>query len=181
MAVEDVLALTLWSARSMDRPRQQKTGNMIDAEVGARVRTHRRLLGMTQSDLAVALGVSFQQVQKYEKGVNRIGAGRLHEIAAVLGIPVAELFGDKPQIECRACHGRDGTADQESEPADIALTSDGLALARSFVRISNARVRQRVVRLVEELSKVADDCRAVAIPFGDDAANREGRWDSDHA
>jgi transcriptional regulator with XRE-family HTH domain len=134
---------------------------------------------MTQTDLGLALGISFQQVQKYEKGTNRIGAGRLHDIATVLRVPVSELFGDTAANERHTSDERPCVTG--TEPADADLSNDGLALARSFVRISDARIRERVVRLVEELSKVTADCRADAIAFSASAATRAGRSDSDRA
>jgi transcriptional regulator with XRE-family HTH domain len=161
---------------------KQGTANSIDAQVGARVRTHRRLLGMTQSDLGIALGVSFQQVQKYEKGTNRIGAGRLHDIASALRVPVSVLFDDKSPIESQARDSREHTQRQAIEPAHLTLSNEGLALARSFIRISDATLRRRVVRLVEQLSKATDTCHAGAVAFDETAAaTRAGRSDSDRA
>lgn len=135
------------------RTETQRTAKMVDVQVGARVRAHRRLLGMTQSDLGAALGVSFQQIQKYEKGTNRIGASRLHDIASILRIPVSMLFDDACPNESRTRKAEERTGRTDVEPADMVLSDDGVALARSFVRISDARLRRRVVRLVEELSK----------------------------
>ena len=153
----------------------------IDAIVGQRVRERREALRMSQTRLGRHLGLTFSQIQKYEKGANRIGAGRLQDIANILRVPVAMLFDDKGPAEDRT---RDtiGDADRpDLEPADLLRSDDGLALARSFVRITDAGVRRRVVRLVEELSKTVDDCRSDAIAFSDAAAIRAGRSDSDRA
>jgi transcriptional regulator with XRE-family HTH domain len=151
----------------------QRTANPTDVEVGARVRAHRRLRGMTQSDLGAALGVSFQQVQKYEKGTNRIGASRLQDIANVLGVPVSAFFEDRTPVESRNAHVPEQSKLPCTEPLDLIWSSEGLALARSFVRISDAKVRRRVVRLVEQLSK--------SIAFDDGAAIHAGRSDSGRA
>jgi transcriptional regulator with XRE-family HTH domain len=163
----------------------QRAAKPIDVQVGACVRTHRRLLGMTQSDLGVALGVSFQQVQKYEKGTNRIGAGRLHDIANALRVPVSAFFekpiDDSTPIDNTTRDASEHTRCPDSERTDLILSNEGLALARSFARIGDAKVRRRVVRLVEELSKLANDFRADAIVFDDAAVIREGRPDSGRA
>lgn len=163
------------------RTETQRTAKMVDVQVGARVRAHRRLLGMTQSDLGAALGVSFQQIQKYEKGTNRIGASRLHDIASVLRIPVSVLFDGNASHESLTRNAGKRTGRRNIEPADITLSDDGLALARSFVRISDPRIRRRVVRLVEELSKAGDDYRTDAIALRSAAAIRAERSDSDRA
>jgi transcriptional regulator with XRE-family HTH domain len=132
-----------------------KAATPIDAQIGARVRGLRRSLGLTQTDLGTALGVTFQQVQKYEKGTNRIGAGRLHDIASVLRVPVSALFDDvaSPKNPAPATSTIPGFADHDQR--ELTVSDEGLALARSFTRISDAKVRQRVVRLVEELSRAS--------------------------
>jgi transcriptional regulator with XRE-family HTH domain len=157
----------------------QRAAQPIDAQVGARVRMCRRTLGMTQTDLGIALGVTFQQVQKYEKGTNRIGAGRLHDIANALHVPVSAFFEDHAPSEGHS-HGL-RIAPVISEAIDLTSSDEGLALARSFVRIGNAQVRRRVVRLVEELSKAAHNSDAAESALGEAAPIRAEMPDSDRA
>lgn len=124
----------------------QKIAKPIDAQVGARVRMHRRMKGLTQEDLGIALGVTFQQIQKYEKGKNRIGAGRLQDIANILRVPVGSFFEDVTADETRCAEFSD------IDFANFIGSGEGLALARSFVRINDSGLRRRVVKLVEEIS-----------------------------
>ncbi|CAI9399240.1 hypothetical protein ANOBCDAF_00234 [Pleomorphomonas sp. T1.2MG-36] len=125
-----------------------KSPNPIDIHVGARVRMRRFLLGMSQSKLAEQLGVTFQQVQKYEKGMSRISASRLQAIANVLGVPVGFFF------EAIVDHAHQET-DPLSDVLDASLlTQDGVALNKAFVRIRSAKVRRSIVELVKLL---ADD------------------------
>ena len=131
----------------------KKTPNPIDRHVGSRVRMRRMMLGMSQEKLGDALGLTFQQVQKYEKGSNRIGASRLQQISLVLQVPVAFFFEGAPSLP-----GETSEPAGLSEPRtpDFATgmlsTSEGLALARAFMRISNVRLRRRIVDLVEEMA-----------------------------
>ncbi len=126
-----------------------KSPNPIDIHVGARVRMRRFLVGMSQGRLAERLGVTFQQVQKYEKGTSRISASRLQTIANVFEVPIGFFFedmADYPQLE----------SDPLSDAADTSLlTRDGVALNKAFVRIRSAKVRRSIVDLVKLL---ADDC-----------------------
>jgi transcriptional regulator with XRE-family HTH domain len=131
-----------------------KIAKPIDAQVGARVRMHRRMMGMTQEDLGIALGVTFQQVQKYEKGKNRIGAGRLHDIANILRVPVGSFFEDMTTGETRCAEFSD------TDFTNFIASGEGLALARSFIRINDSGLRRRVVRLVEEISNTPDNSGA---------------------
>jgi transcriptional regulator with XRE-family HTH domain len=119
--------------------------NPIDAHVGNRVRKQRQSLGMSQEALGNALGVSSQQVQKYETGVNRIAASRLHDMANLLrvppkfffeGIPIAVESTDMPSLD---------------QMVKFCAAPEGHALARAFMRIKNITVRRRIVDLVREL------------------------------
>jgi transcriptional regulator with XRE-family HTH domain len=128
----------------------QKATNPIDRHVGSRVRMQRMMLGMSQEKLGEAIGLTFQQVQKYEKGTNRISASRLQHIAHVLNVPVAFFFDGAP--------GLPGTSDS-AEPApppayviDFLATSSGLALTRAFMRIEDVTLRRSIIRLVEEIT-----------------------------
>jgi transcriptional regulator with XRE-family HTH domain len=126
-----------------------KTPNPIDKHVGSRVRMRRVLVGLSQEKLGDSLGVTFQQVQKYEKGTNRIGASRLQQISKVLGVPVSFFFDDAPGEENKT----DGFADGGSSDyvVDFLSTSEGIALNRAFLRVRDPRVRRRIVDLVSAL------------------------------
>jgi transcriptional regulator with XRE-family HTH domain len=128
----------------------KKTPNPVDKHVGSRVRMRRVLIGMSQEKLGEALGITFQQIQKYEKGTNRIGASRMQQIATVMGVPVSYFFDDAP--------GSEPQGDGFSEPrgsdyvVDFLTTTEGLQLNKSFVRISDAKVRRKIVDLVATLA-----------------------------
>jgi transcriptional regulator with XRE-family HTH domain len=130
-----------------------KSPNPIDRHVGSRVRMRRMLIGMSQEKLGQMLGVTFQQVQKYEKGTNRIGASRLQHIAGILGVSVDFLFEGAPQLE-RSAEGGAGFAEVPPSEyvADFLSTAEGVQLMKHFVRIGNSRVRRRIVDLVAALA-----------------------------
>jgi transcriptional regulator with XRE-family HTH domain len=128
----------------------KKAPNPIDKHVGSRVRMRRMMLSMSQEKLGDALGLTFQQVQKYEKGTNRIGASRLQQIAAILQVPVAFFFEGAPHAP-----GQSTGMSEAPSPAyvsDFLATSDGLALTKAFMRIKNSKLRRRIVDLVEQIS-----------------------------
>jgi transcriptional regulator with XRE-family HTH domain len=134
----------------------KKQPNPIDIHVGSRIRLRRTMLGMSQEKLGEALGITFQQVQKYEKGTNRVGASRLQNIAAILGVPVSFFFEDAP--------GENGetsaTGMSENSSAYVVnflSSSEGLQLNRAFVKISDPRVRRRIIDLVKALAAEAED------------------------
>jgi transcriptional regulator with XRE-family HTH domain len=125
-----------------------KKPNPIDIHVGGRVRLRRMMLGMSQEKLGEQLGITFQQIQKYEKGTNRIGASRLQNIAGVLSVPVGFFFDGAPGPgDVAAPDSKSG-----SYVVDFLSSSEGLQLNRAFVRIADARVRRRVVDLVRALA-----------------------------
>ncbi len=129
----------------------KKAPNPIDKHVGSRVRMRRMMLGMSQEKLGDALGLTFQQVQKYEKGTNRIGASRLQQISSILQVPVAFFFEGAPGDVSQ----QDDFAEAPS-PAyvtDFLATSDGLALTKAFMRIGSPKLRRRIVDLVEEIAE----------------------------
>jgi transcriptional regulator with XRE-family HTH domain len=128
----------------------KKAPNPTDKHVGSRVRMRRMMLGMSQEKLGDSLGLTFQQVQKYEKGTNRIGASRLQQISNILQVPVSFFFEGAPNVE----HGNSGFAEAPSPAyvSDFLATSDGLALTRSFMRIKNSKLRRRIVDLVEQIA-----------------------------
>jgi transcriptional regulator with XRE-family HTH domain len=129
----------------------KKAPNPTDKHVGARVRMRRMMLSMSQEKLGDALGLTFQQVQKYEKGANRIGASRLQQIANILQVPVAFFFEGAPSPEA---HPTDGIGELLSPNyvSDFLATSDGLALTKSFMQIKNPKLRRRIVDLVEQMA-----------------------------
>ncbi|QCM13743.1 helix-turn-helix transcriptional regulator (plasmid) [Agrobacterium tumefaciens] len=122
-----------------------KTSNQIDINVGARIRLHRTRLGFSQSKLAEQLGVTFQQVQKYEKGVNRVGASRLQAIAAVFDVPVASFFEDSASMESQ------GKA-PENDFTQFLQTPEAIALNTAFAKIENSEVRRKVLSMVRSIA-----------------------------
>ena len=127
-----------------------KTPNPIDKYVGSRIRMRRIMLGMSQEKLGEALGLTFQQVQKYEKGANRVGASRVQQIAEILQVPVSFLFEGSPGATTAA----NGFAEAASPAyvSDFLATSEGLALTRAFTRISDAKLRRSIVDMVEQIA-----------------------------
>jgi transcriptional regulator with XRE-family HTH domain len=106
------------------------------------------MLGMSQEKLGDALGLTFQQVQKYEKGANRIGASRLQQISQILQVPVSFFFEGAPSQRSE----RTGEAPSPTYVSDFLATSEGLALTKAFVRIKDAKLRRRIVDLVEQIA-----------------------------
>ncbi|MFN3855143.1 MAG: helix-turn-helix domain-containing protein [Phreatobacter sp.] len=134
----------------------KKAPNPIDKHVGSRVRMRRMMLGMSQEKLGERLGLTFQQVQKYEKGTNRIGASRLQQISAILSVPVAFFFEGAPTGEPLP-QGGFSDVGHASYVADFLSTSEGLALNRAFIRIKDPKVRRRIVDLVSAIAGDSDD------------------------
>ena len=128
----------------------KKAPNPIDKHVGSRVRMRRKMLAMSQTQLADALGHTFQQVQKYEKGTNRMGASRLQQMSDILQVPVEFFFEGAPNAS--APHGSNGSALSMVEIDDFVSNSDGLRLIGAFMRIDNAALRRRIVMLVQEIA-----------------------------
>lgn len=132
----------------------KKTPNPTDRHVGQRVRMRRMMIGMSQERLGQHLDLTFQQVQKYEKGTNRIGASRLQQISGILQVPVAFFFEGAPALAGTArnvASAMDG-APSPAFVSDFLATSEGLALCRSFQRIKESKLRRRIVDLVEEIA-----------------------------
>ena len=123
-----------------------KRPDPVDVEVGHRIRIERLARGLSQTALANQLGVTFQQVQKYEKGVNRVGAGRLTKIAEVLGIEVSTFFGAKDMIETGAKESG------ESSPLKLLTVSGAFRLLRAYGDIEDSNLRRSIVDLVEQIS-----------------------------
>src|ERR1700716_1106041 len=115
----------------------KKAPNPTDKHVGARVRMRRMMLSMSQEKLGDALGLTFQQVQKYEKGANRIGASRLQQISNILQVPVSFFFEGAPQVPGQPA-GAFADAPPPAYVSDFLATSDGLALTKAFMGIKDA-------------------------------------------
>lgn len=162
--------------RKSGRPRGRKVGailkagreerlppgvsNPVDVHVGSRVRLRRTLLGMSQEKLGDAVGLTFQQIQKYERGANRIGASRLYEFSRVLDVTVSYFFEDLPE-ELKTHQGRLSAGmrepEEESLERDPMAKRETLELVRAYYRISNARVRKRVFDLAKALAGYSSD------------------------
>jgi transcriptional regulator with XRE-family HTH domain len=125
----------------------KKQTNPIDIQVGNRVRIRRMLIGMSQERLGDLLGLTFQQVQKYEKGVNRIGAGRLFEVSRILNVPVDFFYEGVNAMPA-------GASEAESAPVmEFVSSGEGLQLSLAFMKIRDTKVRKRVLDLVKSLAE----------------------------
>lgn len=121
----------------------------VDVHVGARLRQRRTLLGMSQEKLAQAFGVSFQQVQKYERGANRISASRLHLLTRILDVPITYFFEGLPA----AVQERNAPAPAAGEAPDRMASRETLELVRAYYRIDDAAIRKRLVDLARALGR----------------------------
>lgn len=134
----------------------KKSPNPIDIHIGSRVRLRRMMLGMSQETLGGHLGITFQQIQKYEKGTNRIGGSRLQAIARVLTVPVASLFQGAPgQAPVAGDQGFDPAATDHI--AAFLSSAEGLRLNQNFLRIEDPKIRRKVVELVAALAGDVED------------------------
>ena len=125
----------------------KKVPNPIDVHVGSRVRIRRLEIGISQEKLGDALGITFQQVQKYEKATNRISASRLQHVSRILQVAIAYFFEGSPgQLNAK------GNVPSSTYVSDFMATTDGLALAKAFTQIKNANVRHHIVKLVNEIA-----------------------------
>jgi transcriptional regulator with XRE-family HTH domain len=128
----------------------KRIANPVDKHVGSRIRMRRLMLGMSQEKLGDGLGLTFQQVQKYEKGTNRIGAGRLQHISHLLQVPVPFFFEGAPHLPGEP--SGIGSAPSPSYVFNFLATTDGLALTKAFMQIKQTSLRRRIVHLVEEIA-----------------------------
>lgn len=131
--------------------------NKIDKYVGSRVKARRQELGVSQEKLGNALGVTFQQIQKYEKGTNRISASRLQQIGSVLGVPAAFFFEGLQELTAEMS----GFAETPAVPyaADVVSTDEGLQLIRAFMRIQDPTMRRRIVEFIESIANLSSQTR----------------------
>ncbi len=149
----------------------KKQPSAVDGHVGSRVRLRRMLIGMSQEKLGELLGLTFQQVQKYEKGANRIGASRLYEISHILGVPVSYFFDDVPLGDAtvrRTSGHTPSTTDIDAGPymMEFVSSAEGFQLVRAFTKITDPRVRKRMLELVKSLTgeeEVYPDFRVVEL------------------
>jgi transcriptional regulator with XRE-family HTH domain len=129
----------------------------IDVHVGSRIRLRRTLLGMSQERLGEALGLTFQQVQKYERGVNRVGASRLFDLSRVLDVPISFFFDDLPESLASTYGGHltrrtAGLSEMQDSFTDDALNRrETLELVRAYYRITDPAVRKRVFELIKSM------------------------------
>ncbi len=145
--------------RSLAGTRSGKGGpNPVDVHVGARVRMRRTLLGMSQEKLGRGVSLTFQQIQKYERGVNRIGASRLFDLSRILEVPVSFFFEDLPAALSGVKAGRArGFAEAPAAPFehDPMSKRETLVLVRAYYGVTDRQVRRRVLDLVRSLAKAS--------------------------
>lgn len=135
---------------------EKRKPNPIDIHVGSRVRLRRTMSGMSQEKLGDALGITFQQIQKYEKGANRIGASRLQQISNVLNTPISFFFEDAPGTPSNSEAGFSETS-STNYVVDFLSSSEGLQLNRAFVKIEDPKVRRKLVELAKALANEEDE------------------------
>ena len=131
-----------------------RSATAVDTHVGQKIRARRNLLGLSQTELADAAGITFQQVQKYEKGANRVGAGRLMQFSEALGVPPSYFFEGVPTV------GKKAPAPDEGELPEGSIVSflgtrEGAALVRAFMAIKQKPIRQNVIAFIESIKGVA--------------------------
>ena len=139
-----------WAAETGNVTVAKEIPNPTDKHVGGRVRMRRLMLSMSQTTLADALGLTFKQVQKYEKGTNRVSASRLQQISNILQVPVPFFFEGAPHVP-----GQPKRTDEAPSPAYVSefiSSSDGLALIKAFMQIKDAKLRRIIVNLVQEIA-----------------------------
>jgi transcriptional regulator with XRE-family HTH domain len=140
--------------RKRGRPKTTETPNPVDVRVGARLRLRRNMLGLSQEKLGEAIGLTFQQMQKYERGMNRIGASRLYELSRLLDVPISFFFDNTDPVRAPAM--------SFAEPASEAIASDLLSkpetleLVRAFFTIEDPMVRRRLLDCVKALAPESD-------------------------
>ena len=146
----------------MISPAKVGTPRPVDIHVGSRVRQRRTLMGLSQEKLGEAVGLTFQQIQKYERGANRIGASRLYEFSRILDVPVSFFFEEMPDAVAETFGRREGAAGLSDGPQGDFVTDEGdplikretLELVRAYYRVKDTKVRKRLFELVKA---VADD------------------------
>jgi len=142
------------SPQSLRRPGRRKGDkpNPIDVHVGSRVRLRRNMLGLSQEKLGEAIGLTFQQVQKYERGANRIGASRLHDLSRVLDVPVSFFFDDTDPVRAPAIPAGFAEPPGEAFDADPLHKRETVDLVTAYYRIGDPLVRRRLFDLAKALA-----------------------------
>ncbi len=155
-----------YSPAGIGRGRRQSylppgTSHPVDVHVGSRVRLRRTMLGMSQEKLGDAVGLTFQQIQKYERGANRIGSSRLYQFSHILGVPVAFFFGDMPSeaLENTPKPAIAGMSDNDQAGLDQDPMSrqETLELVRGYYRIQDPKVRKKLYELLRSMANLPDD------------------------
>lgn len=141
------------AGRGMTRGSRTGKPTPVDAHVGSRVRLRRTLLGMSQEKLGEAIGLTFQQVQKYERGANRIGASRLFDLSRVLDVPISFFFDDMASDPNAAAGSGDHAPSFEAKELS---KREILELARAFDRIKDEKVRKRILELTKSLGVLTE-------------------------
>ncbi|GLU26377.1 MULTISPECIES: helix-turn-helix domain-containing protein [Brucella/Ochrobactrum group] len=129
----------------------KKKPNPIDVHVGSRIRLRRNMLGLSQEKLGESLGITFQQIQKYEKGTNRVGASRLQAISSILTVPVSFFFEDAPGSSATTPGGF-AEDNEATYVVDFLNSNEGVQLTRAFTKISDPKVRRKIIDLVKSLA-----------------------------
>ena len=133
----------------------RKQPNPIDVHVGSRVRLRRNIVGMSQERLGYSLGISFQQIQKYERGTNRVGASRLQNIADILNVHVSFFFEDAPGSDAGAIDASNAPSSDDFQT--FLSSSEGFRLNREFVKIADPRVRKSIIEMIKAAATTGDD------------------------
>ena len=152
------MAISRTSQQARAGRQKSEKPNPIDVQVGSRVRLRRNMLGLSQEKLGEAIGLTFQQVQKYERGANRIGASRLHELSRVLDVPVAFFFDDTDPVRAPAIPGGFAEPPAEAFDSDPLHKRETIELIDAYFAITDAAVRRRLFDLAKALA--ADGERA---------------------
>jgi transcriptional regulator with XRE-family HTH domain len=127
--------------------------NFVDVHVGSRIRMRRQFVGMSQEKLGELLGITFQQVQKYEKGSNRISASRLYYTAKILGVPVQFFFEELPGSEERTSQGE--TREQDTVLSSL-MNAEGIVLAKAFREADNSNKRKLIASVARLIAEAKD-------------------------
>jgi transcriptional regulator with XRE-family HTH domain len=137
-----------------ETPTHKRTPNPIDQYVGARIRMRRIMLGMSQERLGDAIGLTFQQIQKYEKGTNRIGASRLQQVGIVLNVPV-EFFFEGAPLHNVTISSNDGFRESlaASYVTEFMSTTEGIHLMQAFTKIKDPKIRKRILELIDVMAR----------------------------
>ncbi len=158
--MSSIVEATMPRADQAPGPEKESRPSPIDVHVGSRIRLRRTLLGMSQERLGEALGLTFQQVQKYERGVNRVGASRLFDLSRVLDVPISFFFDDMPDALSGSygaqSHKRLGgfAEAQEGFGDDTLNRRETLELVRAYYRITDPSVRKRVFELIKSMGPI---------------------------